>query len=73
MRIALHLHPRAVGVSIFVVRFQVIARAFERTGADQDALVDEILRVGRGRGMRGARDRNVILGAWLEAGDRVPE
>src|SRR5918996_3123192 len=42
---------------------QVVARAFERAGADQDALVNEILKVAGGRGARSAGDRNVILGA----------
>ena len=42
---------------------QVVARAFERAGSDQDALVDEILKVARGRGARSTGDRNVILGA----------
>ena len=42
---------------------QVVARAFECAGADEDALVDEVLKVARGGGARGARDRNIILGA----------
>ena len=53
----------------------MIARAFERAGADQDALVDEVLKVASGRGARGAGDRNVILGAQaaLEALHPFPE
>lgn len=41
----------------------MVARAFERAGAVQAALVNEVLKVARGRGSRGAGDRNVILGA----------
>jgi hypothetical protein len=41
----------------------VVARAFERASAGQDALVDQVLKVARGRGARSAGDRNVILSA----------
>jgi len=53
----------------------MVARAFKRAGADQDAHVDEVLKVARGRGARGAGDRNVILGAQaaLESLHPFPE
>ena len=41
----------------------MVARAFKRAGADQDALVNDVLKIARCRGARGAGDRNVILGA----------
>lgn len=55
------LFPVAGLFSCFDV--QVVGRAFERASAGQDALVDEFLKVARGRGACSASDRNVILGA----------
>ena len=41
----------------------MVARALERASAGQDALVDEVLKVARGRRAGGPCDRNVVLGA----------
>ena len=51
----------------------MVARAFERAGAHQHALVDEVLKVARGRGARGAGDRNVGLLPieWVKLGLKV--
>ena len=53
----------------------MVARAFERAGANQDVLVDEVLKVACGGGARGTGDRNVILSAQaaLEALHPFPE